>query len=142
MSKWGMSSMPPLSMLDPKTQAFPTLTPAQIERVRPFGVERQVAAGEILFEPNQTRIPFFLLLSGAMEIVQPRLDGERAIARHEPLEFTGEITMISGQRSLVLGRVTQPGVFLEVTPDGLRSLVARDAELSELFMRAFILRRL
>src|SRR6202043_2289664 len=52
------------------------------------------------------------------------------------------MTMISGRRCLVRGRVTEPGEFLELSADGLRSLVARDAELSEIFMRAFILRRL
>jgi thioredoxin reductase (NADPH) len=50
--------------------------------------------------------------------------------------------MISGQRCLVRGRVTEEGEFLEVSGDGLRLLVARDAELSEILMRAFILRRL
>jgi thioredoxin reductase (NADPH) len=50
--------------------------------------------------------------------------------------------MISGQRCLVRGRVTEAGEFLEMSADGLRSLVAKDAELSEIFMRAFILRRL
>ncbi len=77
-----------------------------------------------------------------MEIVQPDLAGERPITTHGPGEFTGEITMISGQRCLVRGRVTEAGEFLEISGDGLRSLVARDAELSEVFMRAFILRRL
>ena len=77
-----------------------------------------------------------------MEIVQPDLAGERPIATHGPGEFTGEMTMISGQRCLVRGRVTEAGEFLEISADGLRSLVARDAELSEIFMRAFILRRL
>ena len=64
------------------------------------------------------------------------------MATHSPGEFTGEMTMISGQRCLVLGRVTSAGEFLEISGDGLRSLVATDAELSEIFMRAFILRRL
>lgn len=50
--------------------------------------------------------------------------------------------MISGRRSLVRGRVTEPGEFLELSAESLRSLVAKDAELSEIFMRAFILRRL
>ena len=70
------------------------------------------------------------------------MTGERPIATHGPGEFTGEMTMISGQRCLVRGRVTEAGEFLEISGDGLRSLVARDAELSEIFMRAFILRRL
>ena len=136
-----MASLPP-SALDPRTQAFPTLTAAQIDRIRLSGMERHVHSGEILFEPDATAIPFFVLLSGRMEIVQPDLNGEREIAKHGPDEFTGEINMISGQGSLVLGRVTEPGVFLEVNAEAFRSLVAKDAELSEIFMRAFILRRL
>ncbi len=130
------------STLDASTQAFPVLTAAQIDRVLPIGKVRQVQRGEILFEPGDTNVPFFVLLSGGMEIVQPDLTGERPIATHARGEFTGEMTMISGHRCLVLGRTTEPGEFLELTGDGLRSLIAKDAELSEIFMRAFILRRL
>jgi len=130
------------SALDAHTQAFPVLTAAQIDRVLRVGKVRQVHRGEILFEPGDTNVPFFVLLSGRMEIVQRDLTGERPIATHGQGEFTGEMTMISGHRCLVLGRTTEPGEFLELTGDGLRSLIAKDAELSEIFMRAFILRRL
>jgi thioredoxin reductase (NADPH) len=127
--------------LDARTQTFPVLTPAQIDRIRPVAKVRTVQQGDILFEPGDTEIPFYVLLSGSMEIVQPDLSGERMIATHDPGEFTGEMTMISGQRALVRGRVTAAGDFLEVSAEGLRALIARDAELSEIFMRAFILRR-
>lgn len=136
------SSLVP-SALDAGTQTFPVLTAAQIDRIRPQGKLRRVVAGEILFEPGDMDVPFFVLLSGAIKIVQPGLDGERPVATHRRAgEFTGEITMISGKRCLVRGRVTEPGEFIELTGEGLRSLIARDAELSEIFMRAFILRRL
>ncbi|HEY4742565.1 MAG TPA: FAD-dependent oxidoreductase [Candidatus Acidoferrales bacterium] len=137
-----MSSQPVPSALNASTQAFPVLTDAQINRVRSVGKPRRVEKGEILFEPGDTNIPFFVLLSGSMDIVQPDFNGERTVAVHGPGEFTGEMTMISGRHSLVRGRVTEAGEFLEVSGDSLRSLVARDAELSEIFMRAFILRRL
>jgi thioredoxin reductase (NADPH) len=137
-----MSSWPAPSALDANTQAFPVLTATQITRLRPGSKLRKVEPGEMLFQPDDTEVPFFVLLSGSMEIVQPDLAGERLIATHAPGEFTGEITMISGQRCLVRGRVTEAGEFLEISADGLRSLVAKDAELSEIFMRAFILRRL
>jgi thioredoxin reductase (NADPH) len=133
---------PAPSALDARTQAFPFLTSAQIARLRPGSKSRKVEPGDILFEPDDTEVPFFVLLSGSMEIVQPDLKGERPIVTHGPGEFTGEITMISGQRCLVRGRVTEAGEFLEISPDGLRSIVAKDAELSEIFIRAFILRRL
>ncbi len=130
------------SALDARTQAFPVLTSAQIDRIRPLGRLRHVQLGEIVFEPNDTNVPFFVLLSGNMEIVQPAIDDERPIARHGPGEFTGEITMISGQRCLVRGRVTGPGDFIELSGEALRSLVAKDSELGEILLRAFILRRL
>lgn len=136
-----MSSWPTPSALD-ATQAFPILTPSQIDRMRAAGHLRSVQRGDILFEPNAVAVPFFVVLSGRLEIVQPTLDGERPVVVHSPGQFTGEMTMISGQRSLVRGRVTEPGEFLEMSGDHLRALVAKDAELSEIILRAYILRRL
>ncbi len=130
------------SALDARTQTFPVLTETQIDRVRTYGKLRHVTAGEILFEPDDTNVPFFVLLSGSMEIVQPDFTGERPVTTHHAGQFTGEISMISGRRCIVLGRVTEPGEFVEVSMAGLQSIIARDTELSEIIMRAFILRRL
>jgi thioredoxin reductase (NADPH) len=138
-----MASPPIPSALDAQTQTFPTLTPTQINRLRSHGEIRKVAAGETLFEPGDTNIPFWVILSGSLDIVQPDLKGERLIVTHEGLgHFTGELTMISGRRTLVRGRVKEAGELLELAPEELRSVIAKDAELSEILMRAFILRRL
>jgi thioredoxin reductase (NADPH) len=137
-----MSSFPPPSALDANTQIFPDLTPPQIERIRAGSRLRKVESGEILFRPGDPRVPFFVLLSGSLEIVQTDLNGERLITTLRARSFTGELSLISGQRCLVLGRVTEPGDLLELSPEGLHSLIGRDAELSEIIMRAFILRRL
>jgi thioredoxin reductase (NADPH) len=107
-----MSSAPLPSARNPRTQAFPILTAAQISRVRSAGKLRQSKKDEILFNVGDTNVPFFVLLSGSMEIVQPDLKGEGPVATHGPGEFTGEMTMISGRRCLVRGRVTEPGVFV------------------------------
>jgi thioredoxin reductase (NADPH) len=137
-----MATPPAPSALDARTQIFPTLTPAQINRIRPLGRVRHVDRGEILFDLGQTNIPFFVVLSGSLEVVQPSFEGERPITIHNAGSFTGELTMISGHRIFVRGRVLEPGEVLELSSDALRSLIAKDAELSEIFMRAFILRRL
>ena len=126
-----------------QAQAFPVLTPSQIARIREAGHVRKVEAGEILFEPGEINVPFFVLLSGSLEIVQPDASGgERAIATHHTGAFTGEMTMISNRGALVRGRVSEPGEFLELKSNEFHALVARDAELNEIFMRAFILRRI
>src|SRR5271168_2956501 len=130
------------SALVTHTQVFPVLTSAQINRIRPFASLRHAVLGQVLFEADASDVSFFILLSGTMEVVQPDIDGERSVAQHGPGEFTGEMTMITGHRSLVRGRMTESGDVLEISGSGLRSLVARDGELSEILMRAFILRRL
>jgi thioredoxin reductase (NADPH) len=137
-----MTTLPSPSALDARTQAFPVLTAEQIDRISPSAHVRNVQPGDILFAPGDTAVPFFVLLSGSMEVVQPSLKGERSVASHGPGQFTGELMMISGQKCLVLGRVTGAGEFLEVDADALRTIVAKDSELSEILMRAFILRRL
>ena len=137
-----MLPSPKPSDLDANTEAFPRLTSTQIDRIRPLGHIRSVQSGETLYKPNDSAVPFFVVLSGQMQVFRPTLDGERLVITHEAGCFTGEMTMIAGQRSWVHGRVTLSGQFLELSGDAMLGLVARDAELSEILMRAFILRRL
>jgi hypothetical protein len=68
-----------------------------------------------------------------LDIVQPCPNGERVLVKHVPGSITGEFSMITGQRCLLLGRVTEAGEFLQISADSMRSLVAKDAELSEIF---------
>ena len=53
-----MLSTPNPSAPDPDTQASPILTPTQIERIRPLEHIRSVISGEMLFEPNDSAVPF------------------------------------------------------------------------------------
>jgi thioredoxin reductase (NADPH) len=136
------SMQPLINTPDRQAQAFPVLTAAQIGRIRPYSTARTVRAGEILFEPGELGMPCFVVLSGKLEILVTRLSGEHAFVTFGPGGFSGEMVLISGARSLSRGRVAEPGEFLEVSADALHSLIARDAELSDIFMRAFIQRRL
>jgi thioredoxin reductase (NADPH) len=49
--------------------------------------------------------------------------------------------MLSGRRALSTLRAREPGEVIEVARDDLLALVQTDAELSEIFVRAFLLRR-
>lgn len=134
--------MPPsIDGPDRQAQAFPVLTPEQIDSIRPYGNARAVQSGEILFEPGKLGMPCFIVLSGTLEVTMPGLSGERLIVSHGPGQFSGEMTLISGARALARGRAGEPGEFLELSAEALRALIARDAELNDVFMRAFILRR-
>jgi thioredoxin reductase (NADPH) len=137
-----MSSSPTLSAPNADTQTWPVLTQVEIDRARPYGRVRQAELGEILYRPGEVGASCYILLSATVQIVQPSIDGERLVTNHCPGTFTGEAGMIAGQRTLVLARVIQGGEVLELRPEDLLILVARDARLGEIFLRAFVLRRL
>src|SRR3982074_3784085 len=121
--------------------AFPVLTAAQIARVTTHGIRRAVTRGEVLSEAGRQNIHFFVVTAGQLEIVR-LADGEEALVTvHNPGQFTGEVNMLSGRRSLFTIRAAPGGEVIEVEREQLLQLVQTDAELSEIFMRAFILRR-
>jgi thioredoxin reductase (NADPH) len=122
-------------------QAFPKLTPEQIERVAAHGRIRRVERGEVLVTAGKPTPKFFVVNTGTIEALNLTSDGEATVVTVQPGQFTGEVTMLSGRRALVTLRVGEPGEVIEVERDQLLSLIQLDAELSEIFVRAFLLRR-
>jgi len=120
---------------------FPTLNATQIAHVAARGKKRAVQAGEVLVEPGDNNLPFFLVTLGAMEIMRPTCDGEDLVVLHQAGQFFGEIGLLSGRRSMVRARMREAGEVIEVDRSGLQELIETDSELSEILMRAFILRR-
>jgi thioredoxin reductase (NADPH) len=119
---------------------FPTLTPVQIARIAEHGHARQVQRGEVLIEPGKPPTRIFVVTAGQIEIVQPT-GADQVVAALGPGQFTGEINLLSGRRGLVRIRVSQSGGVLDVDREELLALVQTDSELSEILLRAFILRR-
>jgi thioredoxin reductase (NADPH) len=125
-----------------REQMFPKLTPAQIKRIAAVGTLRRVERGHILVNQGEVTVPFFVVMSGEIEILQPTASGELPITNHLAGEFTGEVNMLSGRRSLVCMRMKEAGEVIQLDRHGLQTLVQTDVELSEILMRAFIFRRL
>lgn len=119
---------------------FPSLDEAQIARLAPYGHYRRIAAGEILFDQGDVKRGFYVLIEGRLEIVSPSPQGETLLRVHEGGEFTGELDMLTGRRSLVRVRAAADSRLLEIDIAGLRHIVQTDAELSEIFLQAFLLR--
>ncbi|HEY6844431.1 MAG TPA: FAD-dependent oxidoreductase [Thermoanaerobaculia bacterium] len=122
-------------------QAFPTLTPQQIARLSAHGTKHTVQTGDVLYEAGQTTYPFVVVIRGEIAVVRPTPNGEQSIATHHAGQFTGELNLLSGRRPLVTVRATQPTDVVELSREALLAVVQTDADLSEVLMRAFVLRR-
>jgi thioredoxin reductase (NADPH) len=124
-----------------RPQMFPTLTPAQMTRLEAFGTRKRVQAGEVLAQSGEREGRIFVVISGSIEILRAGLSIEERVTLHTAGQFTGEMSTLRGARSLVRARVFEDGEVLIIDHDNLRRLVQTDAALSEMLMRAFILRR-
>jgi thioredoxin reductase (NADPH) len=125
-----------------REQMFPKLTPAQLARLEPQGRREATRPGEVLVEAGERYRELQVVLSGSLEIVLPGLDGEQVLTLLTAGDFSGELSTLRGAGGLVRIRVAEGGEILALAPEALRNVVQRDAELSEILMRAFILRRM
>ena len=125
-----------------REQMFPKLTPVQTGRLAAYGRGMRIRAGEVLAEPGDRYGRLLVVLSGAIEIVLPGIAGETPVTIHRAGDFAGEMSALRGAGGTVRARVSEDGEVIAIEREDLRRLVQADAELSELFMRAFILRRM
>ena len=130
-----------LRLGSPPEHVFPRLTPAQMDRVAAHGRRRRVETGEVLLEMGESgRI--FVVTAGSVETVRMVGDVEEIIVTHGVGSFTGEVAVLSGRRGLARNRAREAAEVIEVDRSRLMALVQTDSELSDILMRAFILRRL
>src|ERR1700728_2038119 len=120
----------------------PILTAEQVERIRAFAVSREVTAGEILYQPGDDTPPVFVVISGGIKIVAVASGQEQVVTSYSMGQFSGELLMISGRKSIYRCQATESGTLLELKARDLRTIIGRDAELSDVFMKAFLARRL
>jgi len=123
-----------------RDQMFPTLEPADLERVRRFGIVRFHGAGEALARVGE--VGLIIILAGDVDITQHDQSGRRTlIVTYGPGAFMGELAQLAGRPALVDAYAQGPVEALIVPPDRLWALLIAEAELGERIMRALILRR-
>jgi len=125
-----------------REQMFPKLTAEQIERLKPHGRVICTTAGQVLSEAGQGHRDMQVVLSGSLQITLPGMQGETPITVATPGDFTGEMSTLRGLGGFTRVLVTEPGEILSISESQLREIVQTDSEIMEIFMRAFILRRM
>ena len=139
MTNSSQASLVPQSPLD---HVFPTLTNSHLERMARLGQKRAVRRDDVLVTEGQRQAPFFVVQTGELRIVRPAGgSGESLVGTLRAGQFTGELNMFSNHRALMQIRASEDGEVIELDHAHVQSLVQGDAELGDILMRAFILRR-
>ncbi|MGA8668178.1 MAG: FAD-dependent oxidoreductase [Candidatus Dormiibacterota bacterium] len=120
--------------------AFPVLQPSELAIFEAVGTRRRVAAGEYLYHEGDPGYDFWIVLSGAVDVIVDDAD-DRVITTHRAGQFLGELNLLTGVRAFVSARVAEPGEVLGVPADLLRRVIATEPELGDKILAAFMARR-
>jgi thioredoxin reductase (NADPH) len=121
--------------------AFPVLNPADMAALTARGKPREMHAGDTLFTEGDRNRSFFVVVDGAVEIVEHSRGEPHQVTVHHPGQFTGDIDVFNGRPALVTGRAVEDGRLVELSPGDLRRAVDELPDLGDIIIKAFLLRR-
>jgi thioredoxin reductase (NADPH) len=123
--------------------AFPTLDAAQIAKLGHCAgaLPKRFHDGEALFRVGDRDFKFFLIKSGAVEIVDCSGEAPRTLVVHEPGGFTGDVSHLTGNPAVVSGTARGETEVYEMSNAGLRQVLNGCPDLSDIILQAFIARR-
>lgn len=117
------------------------LSETQLAVFRRYGSEHHTAAGEVLFAEGDEAYDLIVLIAGSADIVEGHGGSEPSwINSYSSGEFLGEVGMLTGQRAFLTAVMTQPGTVVRVPVDQVHVIMAQEADLSEVILRAFLAR--
>src|ERR1700732_2734028 len=120
---------------------FPKLDAGQTAQVAACGQRRDAQTQEVIREPGDLHHSIFVVLSGRIEVFRVSTDGETVLHVLGRGEFTGDVNLLSGRGTLVRGRAVEASTLVEINRANLRHIMQTDAALGEIFLNAFLLRR-
>lgn len=120
---------------------FPKLDDGQIARLIALGTQWDARAHEVILELGDLHHGTFVVLSGRVEAFRVTTDGETVLHVLGPGEFTGDVNLLSGRGTLVRCKAMEACTLLEIDRENLRHIMQTDAVLGEMFLNAFLLRR-
>jgi len=127
---------------DRDAQRFPRLSEEMTRRVAGYGREEEVPAGTMLFERGQRSVDFFLVLEGRIQIFDRGPNGcPREVVTHDANQFSGELDHLNQRSILVSGLTAMPTRLVRIERRSFLRMLAAETDISEIVMRAFILRR-
>ena len=98
------SPTPAEGFLDPDDPTlFPRLTEAQIERLAESAETLSLAPGEVVFEQGQRDAPLYVVLSGAIDVIDRQPEGDRYFTQCQPGTFAADVSMFTGEPTIARG---------------------------------------
>jgi len=125
-----------------EAETFPRLSAEILARIARYGSEERFTAGAPIFSRGDRNVDFFVVVAGSIEVFDvDEHDLPQVFLVLRSRQFSGELTLFNERAVLVSARASEETVLLRVRRADFRRLVSTEADIGEIVMRAFILRR-
>lgn len=143
MRAWTTNRMDTVPAPLSESPAYPHLSDDHLAVMRSYGQAQAVHRGELLYRAGEAETDLVLVDSGAVDILAaaPPDSPEVLITQHTSGRFLGELSILTGQFSYLIARVSEPGQVHRILPDQFRRLMAENGELAGIILAAFQARR-
>lgn len=121
--------------------AFPVFSGRDLERLVARGHRRDVKAGDVLFAQGDRAFCFYVILAGAVDIIEHATDTPHVVTTHRVGQFTGDVDMLTGRVALVTAQVVEDGQVLMMSTAEMRKAIDEMPEVGEVIIKAFLMRR-
>lgn len=103
---------------------FPTLTPGEIACLMPYGSEEILPDGAALFTEGDTESEFYVILDGELQVTRNVAGEEVLLVQHHPGQFSGALSLFTGERSIATGTAVGTLRALRVSLSGFQTIMA------------------
>lgn len=121
---------------------FPILDGVKIERLKPLGRMRRVKKGDVLIDPISEIRHLYIVIEGSLSLFGTNRGSDPFIVDLVPGMFTGELSIVTGRHGFVRISAAEESTVLEIPRDELLNVLRIDSDSGDLFLQAFIARRL
>lgn len=128
-------------MTDPPKDVNYTLSEREIEQLMSYGEARYHEQGEVLAREGEPQVDCLVTLSGETHIFVERAEGPYRVGWMERGQFSGDITVLTGQATLARTIMGKAGEVLHIPHQQFQRLLVDNASLSDVFVRTLTARR-
>lgn len=119
----------------------PRLSDDEIAALAPLGTRTHLHDGEPLFQAGVHRGGFFVVLSGAVEVLDESGVAPRTVALHRTGQFTGDIDILARRTPLVTAVARGETELLRISSRDIHRLIGARPAIGDTLLRTFIARR-
>ena len=115
----------------------------QFRRLADYGHREQVHARQVLYAPGDRTYDLYLMESATVDVVcdATTAEPEHIVYTRGPGDFTGELSMLTGQTVFLTARVRKPGTVVRIPAARFREILGREVDIADLLVDAFTGRR-